>query len=225
MLVEEAYSSAPDFAQVAAGENILYAYPEPVTLRSDAEAMVLDFGAVGVSGVDLKAVAAPQVDLTAYREVTMENASGELLLAGPVDLVLDGVRVGEAPLGRTAPGARLTLPFGMIETVSLTSETPTRSEGGSGFFVRENEERTSRIYGVENFGDRDWPLEIRLGLDYSQQDTLVVTHSFSLPPQTDDRDNANGLYSWTADLGAGQTWELAVDSLITWPDGMEISNR
>jgi len=225
VVTAEAFGGAPDFAQVMAGENILYAYPEPVTLRSNAEAMVLDFGTVDVSDVALKAVAAPQVDSTAYRELTFNNASAELLLAGPVDLVLDGLRVGEATLDRTAPGANATLPFGAIETMRLTSESPTRSEGGSGFFVRENEERTSRIYRVENFGARDWPLEVRLGLDYSQQDTLVVTHDFSRPADLDARGGANGLYSWTAALGAGDTWELSVDSLITWPDGMTLGDR
>ncbi len=214
--------AAVGFVSIATGESILYAYPEPVTLRTGVEELTLDFGTVALSDVTLTAIAAPQTDPTAYREVRFTNASDEVLIGGPVDLRLDGVRVGTTSFGNLAPDESLDLPFGAIDTIKLSALDPTRNAGGTGFFVRENEENTSWVYTVENFGTRDWPIEVKLGLSYAEDEEIVVSHAFSIPPVADERANLNGQFSWTGTIDAGAKWDLRVDTRITWPSGMAL---
>ncbi|MGB5067209.1 MAG: DUF4139 domain-containing protein [Albidovulum sp.] len=201
------------------GTTVTYRYPTPVDLRSGVDALRLRLDTLTVSP-ELRAVAVPSQDETAYLMADITNTTGEIILPGSAMLYLDGALVGRSELPLTAAGAKAEIGYGPIDGMRLTRTVPNRSEGGRGIIATTNQRDELAMITVENLTGQAWPLRVIDLIPYSEQDDLVVTYKATPPATTVDADGKRGMLSWDMDIGAGETREIRLEHSVSWPDGM-----
>lgn len=193
-----------------------YAYPKPVSVASEADAVRIALGELTFDPT-IKAVAAPLWDRTAFLTAEFTNGSGELLLpTQATQLFLEGEYVGSLATGQVAAGAETVLPFGAIDGLQV-SRAVTRNEGDTGILSKSNEETEVARIEVENLTGRAWPLRVLDRVPYSEQDDLTITWQARPTPSVTDVDDKKGVLAWDFDIAPGATRQIELSHRIQWP--------
>ncbi|AOZ70469.1 hypothetical protein LPB142_14945 [Rhodobacter xanthinilyticus] len=200
------------------GVALSYAFDGPVDLRDGVEGLRLKLGAVALNA-DLFAEAVPYYDATAYRVAEAENTSGEVLLAGPAMLWVDGEIVGATDLPQVVAGDRLRLGFGAIEGLRLTRVTEDSAEGGRGLISKTNE-RSERVrIEVKNLTAESWPVRLIDRVPYAEQEDLKISYAATPAPAEEGYEDKRGLLVWRFDVAPGATQTVSLETTINWPEG------
>lgn len=200
------------------GVALSYAFDGPVDLRDGVEGLRLKLGAVALKA-DLFAEAVPYYDASAYRVAEAENTSGEVLLAGPAMLWVDGEIVGTTDLPQVVAGDKLRLGFGAIEGLKLKRVTEDSAEGGRGLISKTNE-RSERVrIEVENLTAESWPVRLIDRVPYAEQEDLKISYSATPAPAEEGYEDKRGLLVWRFDLAPGAAQTVSLETTINWPEG------
>ncbi|MYM55588.1 DUF4139 domain-containing protein [Thalassovita mangrovi] len=198
-----------------------YAYPKPVSLASGADGVRIALGALDFAP-EIKAVAAPLWDSTAFLTAGFTNGSGELLLpTQATQLFLEGEYVGSMATDQVAAGAEARLPFGAIDGLQV-SRVVTRNEGDTGILSKSNEEKETARIEVENLTGRAWPVRVLDRVPYSEQEDLVITWQARPTPSVTDVDDKKGVLAWDFDIAPGASRQIELSHRIQWPQDMEL---
>ncbi len=198
-----------------------YAYPKPVSLASGADGVRIALGALDFAP-EIKAVAAPLWDSTAFLTAGFTNGSGELLLpTQATQLFLEGEYVGSMATDQVAAGAETRLPFGAIDGLQV-SRVVTRNEGDTGILSKSNEEKETARIEVENLTGRAWPVRVLDRVPYSEQEDLVITWQARPTPSVTDVDDKKGVLAWDFDVAPGASRQIELSHRIQWPQDMEL---
>jgi uncharacterized protein (TIGR02231 family) len=195
-----------------------YSYPAPVDLRTGVDALRLSLD-TRVLAAEVRAVAVPLLDETAFRSAKIVNDGDELILPGPVLLRLDGQPVGETELAMMPAGAEAEIGFGPIDGLRLARRDPNRAEGDEGIFTKSNRLEEATLITVENLTGEDWPVRVLDRIPYSEQDDLKIGYIAAPPATETDVDGQRGILAWDFDLKAGTSQEISLDQTINWPGG------
>jgi uncharacterized protein (TIGR02231 family) len=214
-MVESRMAASADFQ----GDTVVYRYDQPVSLASGVETLRVALGTVDLAPA-LKAIAVPRQDRTAYLVATTTNTSPEILLPGPAMLSRDGVLIGSTYLDIIAPGVEFDLSFGPIEGLRLTRALPVRAEGETGILTSSSQIEESATLKIENNTPEAWDLRVLDQVPYSEQEDLEITYSADPEPTETDVEGVRGHLAWEFSLPAGETREIRLDHLISWPEGM-----
>ncbi|MEL6617257.1 MAG: DUF4139 domain-containing protein [Pseudomonadota bacterium] len=213
-IIEEPVAVA-DFS----GIGVSYALPGTVTIptRDDALQIALDTLTFDAS---LSARAVPRINETAFRQVAFTNTSPEILLPGQATLYVDGQLVGITQMSTLPPNADTDVFFGPIEGLRLKRTVLDRNEGDRGLINRSNEEREEIRLEIENLTGRAWDIAVRENVPFSEQEDLVIDWRANPAPDVEAVDDRRGILEWNLALDPGQTQVIAIETTITWPDGM-----
>ncbi len=201
------------------GLSVSYDYPGTLALASSADTVRLELGELSFDA-EIKAVAVPKRDRTAFLVAEFTNTSGELILPSTLtQLFRDGDFVGEFGNGEPiAAGGEASLPFGPIEGLQL-SRVNERNEGDRGVLSRSNEITENVVIKVENLTGESWPLRVLDQVPYSEQEDLVITWNAQPRPSQVDVDDQKGVLAWESEIAAGETFEINLNYSLQWPDG------
>lgn len=200
------------------GATVTYRYPTRVDIRDGVEALRLKLDTLSLTP-EIRAVAVPARDATAFLVATLTNTSPEVILPGEAMFYLDGALTGAGALPLTAAGGEAELGFGPIDGLRLTRTVPERSEGDRGMISKTNRIDEVAILKVENLTGEAWPLRVIDQVPYSEQDDLRITYRATPPVTEADVDGKRGLLAWEFDLGPGATREIRLEHSLTWPAG------
>ncbi|MDX1779963.1 MAG: DUF4139 domain-containing protein [Thalassovita sp.] len=193
-----------------------YVYPTPVSVASGADALRIALGRTEFTP-EIRAMAAPLYDDTAYLTAEFTNGSGELLLpTETTQLFLDGEFIGATATGKVAVDAETRLPFGPIEGMRI-SRRVTRNEGDTGILNKSNEETETVRIEVENLTGRSWPLRVVDRVPYSEQEDLVITWQARPTPSVKDLDGKTGVLAWNFDIAPSQSRRIELSQRLQWP--------
>ena len=219
MIAEEPPVVSAAMARVDfAGMTALYTYPEAVTLRHGQNALYLPLDSQSLPARTF-VLAAPQTAASGFVVARVTNTLAEPLLPGPARLFRDGALIGITDLPALATGAETEIGFGALPAFRLSSTRPDRNEGESGLLTTVNTQRETLQLRAENGTGRGWPVELRVGLDYAEQDSVTIQHDMTPPPDATDPAKGKGQYGWTLDMGPGESFELRIDTRMSWPTG------
>lgn len=222
MEADIAAAPAPITATAATeGETVVYTYPRRVDVASGVEDLRLALDQVE-AGAEVKAVAVPRRDQTAFIVAEVTNTSGEPLLPGEALLYREGVLAGSTWLPMTPAGAETEIAFGALDSIRLTRDMPLRDSGQKGVFTTSNELTETAVLRIENLGTETWPLRVIDQVPYSEQQDLVVKTTASPAPSETDPDGQRGLMVWEFDLAGGEEREISLSYTLTWPEGMAL---
>lgn len=206
------------------GLVMTYVYPKPITLLAGAGETQLPLDQLSLTP-EVFALAIPLNDENAYVTAKVTNTGGELLLPGPARFYRDGALIGSGDLPLWPQGVEQELGFGPLESLMLSRKIPDRSEGDSGFFSSDTEQREEVQITAENHGSRAWPLRLRDRVPYSEQDDLEITYEATPPETTRDLDGVRGILEWQMDLAPAAKAEIVLRTTLRWPEGMVLLDR
>lgn len=218
MQADAAYAGVGNAQMDRIGATVVYRYPSPVTIRSDADAVRLGMDSAAIP-VEVMAEAAPLYDDTAYLRAEGVNTLPDLILPGRATLFADGAMVGETALPLTPPGDRLRLGFGPIDGLRVERRVPEQSEGTRGIIRSSTTREETAILRVENLTAEAWPLRVVDRVPVSTQDDLTVDWSASPRPTESDPDGERGLLVWRLDADPGSVTEITLTTRMRWPEG------
>ena len=201
------------------GLSVRYDYPGKLDLASSADTVRLALGELSFDA-EIKAVAVPKRDRTAFLVAEFTNTSGELILPSALtQLFRDGGFVGEhGSADPIAAGGEARLPFGPIEGLQL-SRVSKRNEGDRGVLSRSNQITEQVEIEVENLTGEAWPLRVLDQVPYSEQEDLVITWNARPRPTETDVDDQKGILAWDSEIAAGASQTIILNYSLEWPDG------
>ncbi len=203
------------------GDTVVYHYPTPVDLASGVENLRLALDDLSFK-VETLAEAVPRRDDSAYLVARLVNDSGQILLPGDAWLHRDGTLIGTTYFSQLPPGEDADLGFGAIDGIRLNRDMPQRAEGDRGVFTSSTQIEEKAVLEVENLTDEAWKVRILDQVPYSEQEDLTIRYSADPEPTEVDVDGQRGIMAWDFDLAAGEKKEVALDTVMSWPEGMEL---
>ena len=201
------------------GDTVVYRYGLPVTVSSGVETLRLSLGDVELMP-KIRAIAVPRMDGTAYLQATATNTSDEILLPGQAVLLRDGALIGTANLGIIAPGVEFKLSFGPIEGLRLSRTLPVRAEAETGILSSSSQIAETATLKIENVTTEAWDVRVLDQVPYSEQEDLEITYTADPEPTETRVEGVRGHLAWDLTLPPGETREIRLDHVISWPEGM-----
>lgn len=210
---------APVTAEAAMeGDTVVYVYPRKVDVASGVEDLRLPLDQLNFDPT-VEALAVSRWDQSAFVMARFINGD-EPILPGEAMFFREGVLVGSARLGLTAPGVETELAFGALETLRITRNMPQRAGGEKGILTTSNLQSEEVVIKVENLGTEAWPVRLLDLVPYSEQDDLEIETKADPQPSEVDVDGQRGILAWDFTLQAGEQKSVTLGYEMTWPEGM-----
>ncbi|MFI0937592.1 DUF4139 domain-containing protein [Streptomyces sp. NPDC021020] len=200
----------------------------PADVAADGRWHTVPVGEVPVDA-DFVYVCVPSVDPAVFSTVRLTNTSSHALLAGPVDVLVDGDFVLTAPLPTLAPGQRQSVGLGVAESVKAARRTHMR-------------ESTAGLRGGTTVLDHTVEIDVANRLPYpvavhvrervpvsADKDVRIDEHRASPPweaataPLEGQEDGwAAGVRTWRVELEPGSTATLSGGYAVRLPAGKAV---
>src|SRR3989338_7067022 len=119
----------------------------------------------------------------------------------------------------TTPPPLMSPTASETRALPLTGGMPLRAEGDRGILTSSSQIEESAVLKIENLTDESWPLRVIDQVPYSEQEDLEITFTADPAPTETDVDGQRGILAWEFDLPAGETEEITLDHLLSWPEG------
>jgi uncharacterized protein (TIGR02231 family) len=207
---------------VAGGFQVLFRVPGRVSVATQEGAKSFRLTTATIAP-ELVVRTAPALDPTAFLEASFKHAEEAPLLPGRVSLYRDGTFVGRGVLALASKDEPVNLGFGADDQIKVTRIVHRKSEGSSGLITTsKTDEREFRI-SVRNGHDRPVKVIVEDQQPVSeiadvQVELLPIT---TKPTQTDAHDR-RGVLSWTLDMKASESRDIALGWRISWPSNKSV---
>jgi uncharacterized protein (TIGR02231 family) len=205
----------------ASGVSLVYKAARPVTVKSDGSEVRVPLMVQSLDTV-FEYAASPKLSPYAYLRSQVSNGSGDQLMAGRVNVFLDGTFVGNSNIGKTvAAGENFDLYLGVDEGVAVKRELV--AEKADDTFIGNIPASTRKImytYKISavNYKPRAAALKLFDQIPVSQDDKIkVVRVSSSIKPDTDKYRDREGVYLWTLTLQPKEKKEITITYVVEYP--------
>ncbi len=203
------------------GDTVIYTYPKAVNIASGVENLRLALDAVPLTP-KIYAQAVPRYDRTAFLMASFTNDSGEIILPGPAYLFSDGTLKGSTNLAMIAAGDKAELAFGAIDGLRLTRDMPNTAQADRGILTISTQIEEIAVLKLENLTSEVWPVRLLDLVPYSEQEDLEITFTADPAPTETDVKGQRGILAWEFDMAAGETKNVTLNQLISWPEGQAL---
>ncbi|SFK11316.1 mucoidy inhibitor MuiA family protein [Celeribacter neptunius] len=223
---EPVFETAPVVLEDAAtmqiaGLSQTYVAPNPVRLYSDEAGSVFELSSVTLAP-EIAVRAVPLYEERGYLMASFTNDAGEMLVPGRVQLIRDGVSLGETALATVVNGDEAELAFGEVQGIQVTRTLLSRNEGDRGVISKSNETGDEWRIELSNLTEKSWPIEVVDRVSVSEQDDLKVDWSADPMPDVEGLDDKRGVLAWHFDLASGASREIRLSENLRWPEGQEL---
>lgn len=170
---------------------------------------------------ELAARAVPSRQPAAWTFVEAEWTGDAALPPGPVQLFQDGASMGRSAFAGAAPGAVIESSFGVDDRIEIDHELVRQEREVTGLLSKTvNELREHRIT-ITNRHARPVSLTVLDQLPVSRDERIEVRLTDrSTSPDRRDIDDQPGRIAWDLDLAPGQTRELVLGVVVSWPEDL-----
>lgn len=170
---------------------------------------------------ELAARTVPSRQPAAWTFVEAEWTGDAALPPGPVQLFQDGASMGRSAFAGAAPGAVIESSFGVDDRIEIDYELVRQERDVTGLLNKTvNELREHRI-AITNRHSRPVSLTVLDQLPVSRDDRIEVRLTDrSTAPDRRDIDDQPGRIAWDLELAPGQTRELMLGVIVSWPEDL-----
>jgi uncharacterized protein (TIGR02231 family) len=199
------------------------AAPDPVTVPSDGRPRRVALSAF-TAPCRTEHGCAPELSPLVVTTARFTNQAGHVLLAGPVDLVRGSGYTGRGEMAFHGLGEEVRLAFGSEDTLRVVRHVDeTRDTTGlAGLNQRTVIEREVRLYvsrldgpGSAPAGGAARQVVVRERVPVSEVSAVEVRVAAGPDAPGPDTVDADGIATWSVDLGPGERRELALRCTIT----------
>ncbi|SEW16712.1 conserved hypothetical protein [Cognatiyoonia koreensis] len=203
------------------GRTLIFKITEPADIDGDGTTRQLLIDASRTT-VDVSARATPRLDPSAYLYATLDNTFNGPILPGAASTYVDGAFIGQSYLPFTAQDAELTLPFGALDGVTISSEIKDRETGDYGILSTTNTQVEAFEFVATSVLPYDVPLTIYDRAPVSEDEDLVVDITAAPRPTTENAEGVRGLAAWTFDMKANSETVITFGYELSWPGEQEL---
>ena len=219
--VEVSYAQAQSSATA-----VVYKVAGPATVKSDGSDTRVPLMAETLDAV-FEYAATPKLSTYAYLKTRVANNPENQLLAGRVNVFLDGTYVGNAAISKTvAPAETFDLYLGVDEGVSvrrqlLEHKTDDTLIGN----IPSSTRKTSFSYKItiETYKKRAVTVNLFDQVPVAQDDKIkVVKVQTTIKPDTEKYKDLEGVYMWALVLAPGDKKDITISYVVEAPRDMNI---
>jgi len=207
------------------GVSLVYKITRPASIKSSGEEYKLPVSSQVLSSAFVYS-AYPRISTFAYLGSKVANAKNLQLLAGRVNVFLDGDFVGASQIKNIAPNEEFDLYLGVDENVKVKRELLEKKVDETLFAnISATTKKTAYKYKVtvENYKSKDIKAKVFEAIPVSQDDRIKVKiDKVSIEPTLKDYKDKKGIWVWEFDLKPKEKKEIFYNYTIEHPREMEI---
>ena len=220
-------AAAVDYApSISSGASLVYKVGRSVTIKSDGSDVRVPLMSQTLDAA-FEYAATPKLSPYAYLRSKVTNGPKDQLLAGRVNIFLDGAFVGASDIPKTiATGEAFDLYLGVDEGVVVKREL--LEEKTDDTLIGSIPSPTKKIaykykITVENYKPRAIKINLFDQVPVAQDDKIkVVKVESSVKPDTDKYKDHEGVYLWTLSLQAKEKKEIILSYVVEYPRDMNV---
>ncbi len=219
-------TAEPAYSQVQSkGISVNYKLPRKATIKSDGSEHKFPVASLRLVA-NYEYSAYPRLSPFVYLGSKIKNTSEAQLLAGQVNIFLEGDFVGNSSLDHIGPGEEFPLFLGADDNVKAKKEEIQRQvdETMLGGLPSPNRKTTLKYkLTVENYKSKTVKLNLFDAVPIAEDDRIKVKLSeVSVTPTTKDWENRKGVWKWELTLAPAQKQEIHYTVIIEHPKDLQI---
>lgn len=191
----------------------------PATIASDNSVQKVPVTTVELNAA-LSYATTPKVHAAAFLNAKVFNNSDYPLLAGAMNVFLDGTFVATSHLTTTMPGEKFDLALGADEGIAIEHKRVKKFTEETGVFSKDHRITYEYLITVQNNKRSTARVIVTDQVPVSRNEKIVV--KVLAPPEKDVKPDAEGLLKWTLDLKPGEKRELTVKFTVEHPSDVQV---
>jgi uncharacterized protein (TIGR02231 family) len=205
------------------GIAVVYTLPAKIAVKSDNSEHKFPISSQILSAV-FEYSSYPRVSPFAYLGSRVTNSKGLQLLAGRVNIFLEGDFVGFSSIGNIAPSEEFDLYLGIDENVKVKRECLEKKVDETLIAgIPSRTKRTTYKYKltVENYKSKKIKVKLYEALPVSEDDRIKIKiNEISLEPGVKDWEDRKGIWLWELELEPQQKQEIFYTFIVEHPRDM-----
>lgn len=207
------------------GIAVVYTLPAKIAVKSDNSEHKFPISSQILSAV-FEYSSYPRVSPFAYLGSRVTNSKGLQLLAGRVNIFLEGDFVGFSSIGNIAPSEEFDLYLGIDEKVKVKRECLEKKVDETLIAgIPSRTKRTTYKYKltVENYKSKKIKVKLYEAMPISEDDRIKIKiNEISLEPGVKDWEDRKGIWLWELELEPQQKQEIFYTFIVEHPRDMQI---
>jgi len=191
----------------------------PATIASDNSVQKVPVTTVDLATV-LTYATTPKVHAAAFLNAKVNNNSDYPLLAGAMNVFLDGTFVATSHLGTTMPGEKFDLALGADEGISVKHKRVQKFTEQTGLVSKSTRITYEYLVTIQNNKRTAARVVVTDQVPVSRNEKIVV--KVQAPPEKELKADADGLLKWTLDLKPGEKRDLTVKFTVEHPFDLQV---
>jgi uncharacterized protein (TIGR02231 family) len=205
------------------GIAVVYTLPAKIAVKSDNSEHKFPISSQILSAV-FEYSSYPRVSPFAYLGSRVTNSKGLQLLAGRVNIFLEGDFVGFSSIGNIAPSEEFDLYLGIDENVKVKRECLEKKVDETLIAgIPSRTKRTTYKYKltVENYKSKKIKVKLYEAMPVSEDDRIKIKiNEISLEPGVKDWEDRKGIWLWELELEPQQKQEIFYTFIVEHPRDM-----
>jgi uncharacterized protein (TIGR02231 family) len=205
------------------GIAVVYTLPAKIAVKSDNSEHKFPISSQILSAV-FEYSSYPRVSPFAYLGSRVTNSKGLQLLAGRVNIFLEGDFVGFSSIGNIAPSEEFDLYLGIDENVKVKRECLEKKVDETLIAgIPSRIKRTTYKYKltVENYKSKKIKVKLYEAMPVSEDDRIKIKiNEISLEPGVKDWEDRKGIWLWELELEPQQKQEIFYTFIVEHPRDM-----
>jgi uncharacterized protein (TIGR02231 family) len=205
------------------GIAVVYTLPAKIAVNSDNSEHKFPISSQILSAV-FEYSSYPRVSPFAYLGSRVTNSNGLQLLAGRVNIFLEGDFVGFSSIGNIAPSEEFDLFLGIDENVKVKRECLEKKVDETLIAgIPSRTKRTTYKYKltVENYKSKKIKVKLYEAMPVSEDDRIKIKiNEISLEPGVKDWEDRKGIWLWELELEPQQKQEIFYTFIVEHPRDM-----
>lgn len=213
---------AADTAQASvdtAATSATFKIAVPATIASDNSVQKVPVTTAELNAA-LSYATTPKVHAAAFLNAKVFNNSDYPLLAGAMNVFLDGTFVATSHLTTTMPGEKFDLALGADEGIAIEHKRVKKFTEETGVFSKDHRITYEYLITVQNNKRTAARVIVTDQVPVSRNEKIVV--KVQAPPEKEVKPDAEGLLKWTLDLKPGEKRELTVKFTVEYPSDVQV---
>ncbi len=224
--VEEKVEGEIEFATAEEkGIAVIYKLPSRVSVKSDKSEHKFPISSQILSA-EFEYSSYPRISPFAYLGSRVTNSKGLQMLAGRVNIFLEGDFVGSSGIGNIAPSEEFDLYLGIDENVKVKRELIEKKVDETliaGIPSRTKKTTFKYKLTVENYKSKKIKVKLFEAIPVSEDDRIKVKiDEISLEPSKKDWEDRKGIWLWQLELETEQKQEIFYAFTVEHPRDMEV---
>jgi len=225
MLKEPAESGIEYATAEEKGIAVIYKLPSKVSVKSDRSEHKFPISSQ-ILPAEFEYSSYPRVSPFAYLGSRVTNSKGLQLLAGRVNIFLEGDFVGFSGISNIAPSEEFDLYLGIDENVKVKREVLEKKVDETliaGIPSRTKKTTFKYKLTVENYKSKKIKVKLFEAIPVSEDDRIKIKiDEISLKPGVEDWEDRKGIWLWELELEPQQKQEIFYTFTVEHPRDMQV---